>query len=263
MFDKYIMEDPRESQRLRDKVDPGAWLAKYRSLLPASAQTILDVGCGDGSLTQELAKVFPESTVVGIDLSDERYAQASLADSRLVRFMQGNVGALPFQSNEFGLVWSRFLLQFILDKAQAVREMVRVCQPGGTVFLQDLEGQLVWHYPQDHLLEKSLSEVIAGLARTGFDPHVGRKLFSLMHSAGLRNLRVSLDAYHLYAGSIDPHNLALWKTKFDIAQQTVVPMLGAQAADRLKNDFLNYLQRDDTLSFSVVFTVTGMKPENG
>lgn len=100
------------------------------------------------------------------------------------------------------------------------------------------------------------------LAKTGFDPHVGRKLFSLAHHAGLRNVSVKIDAYHLYPGRIDDKNLALWETKLDIAMPAICEALGGVSEGRsMRARYLEYLQRDDTLSYSVVFTVVGRKSE--
>src|SRR5256885_13262071 len=56
---------------------------------------------------------------------------------------------MEFESNSFDLVYCRMLLQYLREKEQAVAEMTRVCKPGGTVLLQDLDGQLLWHYPED------------------------------------------------------------------------------------------------------------------
>ena len=63
--------------------------------------------------------------------------------------------------------------------------MTRVCKPGGTVLLQDLDGQLLWHYPEDAEVQQTAEKVVAALAATGFDPFVGRKLFWLAKKAGL------------------------------------------------------------------------------
>jgi hypothetical protein len=139
--------------------------------------------------------------------------------------------------------------------------MVRVCCPGGRILLQDLDGQLVWHYPEDVELQETLGRVMAGLAEGGFDPLVGRKLFSLAKSAGLTDIEVTAESYHLYAGCIGNRNLRLWETKFDIAMPAAAKILGStDAAQRLKYRFLEYLCRDDTLTYSVLFTVTGTKP---
>ena len=68
-------------------------------------------------------------------------------------------------------------MEYLPDKQAAVREMARVCSPGGKLLLQDLDGQLVWHYPEDAELQRTTENILSHLAGTGFDPFVGRKAF--------------------------------------------------------------------------------------
>jgi hypothetical protein len=152
------------------------------------------------------------------------------------------------------------LLEYLKDKEGAVREMVRVCRRGGAVLLQDLDGQLLWHYPEDPLVQRTVEKVVRALAATGFDPFVGRKLFSLAHRAGLKNIDVQVECYHLIAGEIEPAILEQWKLKLEIAGPQLARLLGSESEARGQSrSFLEYLRRPDTLTYSTVFTVTGEK----
>ena len=138
--------------------------------------------------------------------------------------------------------------------------MVRVCRPGGTVMFQDLDGQLLWNYPEDPTVQVAVEKVVAGLAKTGFDPFVGRKLFSLAHKAGLTNIKVQVEPYHLIAGEIQPGILKQWQLKIEIALPQIARVLGSDhAAREYGRKFIEYLCRPDTLTYSNVFTVTGRK----
>ncbi len=102
--------------------------------------------------------------------------------------------------------------------------------------------------------------VVAGLAATGFDPFVGRKLFSLAHKAGLRNIDVQVECYHLIVGEIDPAILKQWELKLEIAAPQIARVLGGDGDAKAQTQrFLEYLRRPDTLTYSTVFTVTGEK----
>jgi hypothetical protein len=139
--------------------------------------------------------------------------------------------------------------------------MVRVCKPGGTVLLQDLDGQLVWHYPEDALMRQTVIRVLASLEQSGFDPFVGRKLFWLARNSGLDNVRVQVECYHLIAGEIDSELFKQWELKLEIAKTRMQEALGsAYEADEEIRRFLGYLRRPDTLTYSNVFTVAGDKP---
>src|SRR5262249_24083985 len=119
---------------------------------------------------------------------------------------------------------------------------------------------LLWHYPEDPELQTTLEQVLKGLAETGFDPFVGRKLFSFARNAGLRNLNVQSECYHLIVGESDPTILSHWELKLEIARPCLEQMLGSRQAAAQIRRFLDYLNRPDTLTYSNVFTVTGEKP---
>lgn len=257
----YFMDDAREANRLAAKVDADAWVDRYFAHKFADAKTVLDVGCGPGTLASAVGKRLPHACITGIDLSTERIQAEVVARPPNVSLRRGDAHGLDLPNDFFDVVYCRFLLQYLALRQQAVEEMVRVCAPGGTVMLQDLDGQLLWHYPEDRSLQADLEFVLAGLGKTGFDPFVGRKLFALARTAGLVALEVQVESYHLFAGAIDPVNLRLWEMKLEIALAATSSLFGDQAAaESLKSRFLAYLKRDDTLTYSVVFTVTGRKP---
>jgi SAM-dependent methyltransferase len=209
-----------------------------------------------------LAESHPEIEVVGVDISSRRVrdAQERLRGLPNARACVGDALSLPFEANKFDLVFCRFLLEYLPDKPLAVREMARVCSNNGKILLQDLDGQLLWHFPEDTELRQTTERIVNHLETTGFDPFVGRKLFSLCLGAALANIHVQLDPYHLYAGTIDERQFSHWKTKLEIARPQLVAVLGSEeAAEKYSERFLNYLQNPDTLTYSCLFTVTGTK----
>jgi SAM-dependent methyltransferase len=256
----YFMDDPREGPRLASKVEAGAWVDKYLSPYLEGVTQVLDVGCGPGVLAAEVARRCPHAHVRGLDLSPTRLAEAKQlgkGQSNL-QFQQGDAAALPFDDASLDLIYCRFLLEYLPDKHQAVAEMARVCAPGGHVILQDLDGQLLWHYPVDEQLQSDIEKAVHVLAPTGFDPLVGRKLFSLARDVGLADIQVRVEPYHLYAGRIDDPDFHLWELKLAIALPAIAAALGGEAWARdLKERFLAYLRRDDTLTYSTIFTVLG------
>ena len=128
--------------------------------------------------------------------------------------------------------------------------------------IQDLDGQLLWHYPEDDALNQSIQKCLDyAKDNLGFDPFVGRKLYSHLLSFGLADIDVNVEPYHLFPGRIDKKNLRLWEMKFEIIMPAVVAALGSEKeASRFCNHYLSYLQREDTLTYSMVFTVSGVKP---
>ena len=258
----YFMDDEREAGRLESKVDASHWVAQYLQKYLDTANAILDVGCGPGVIACQVARNAPHASVTGIDVSEQRIALAHerFADVDNAESKCADATDIPFPDKSFDLIYCRFLLEYLPDPALAVKEMSRVLRPGGRILLQDLDGQLLWHWPIEPKLQQGIEHVVQALAATGFDPHVGRKLYSHLVTRQLENIEVNVEPYHLYAGAIDEVSMRLWKLKLDIARPAAVRALGSEvAAVNLVSRFLEYLHRDDTLTYSTVFTVTGMK----
>ena len=258
----YIMEDPREALRLELKVDPQGWADQYLVEHLKQGMNVLSVGCGPGVILSAVCSKRSSVHGTGIDVSATRVQQAIEKHSSNpgLKFLRGDAHDIPFPSDSFDLVYSRMLFQYLSDKQRAAAELARVCRPGGTVLIQDLDGQLLWNYPEDSALQHSIEAVIAGLASTGFDPFVGRKLYTLAHNAGLVDIRVQVECYHLIAGKAKPDILKQWELKLEIAVPQIARILGSEsAAKEQARRFIEYLSRPDTLTYSNVFTVTGKK----
>ncbi|MHB9094050.1 MAG: demethylmenaquinone methyltransferase [Eubacteriales bacterium] len=101
--------------------------------------TVLDVCCGTGMITRELAKkVGPTGKVVGLDFCQEMLdiAKEALKGSSYennVEYVQGNAMELPFPDNTFDSATIGFGLRNVPDMPKTVREMARVVKPGGRV----------------------------------------------------------------------------------------------------------------------------------
>jgi SAM-dependent methyltransferase len=112
------------------------------------AECILDVGCGTGNLSFDLARNPDIGRVRGLDFSPVyvEHAKRQNTDARL-DFQVGDACALPFPDASFDHALSMLVLQFIPRADLAVREMRRVTRPGGTVAAAtwDARGGLVSH----------------------------------------------------------------------------------------------------------------------
>lgn len=106
---------------------------------PSGQEVVLDVATGTGHNALSFAPHVAH--VVGVDLTAEMLAEAThLAQQRQVpnvRFCQGDSERLPFADASFAIVTCRVAPHHFPDVAQAIREMARVCQPGGCVAIVD------------------------------------------------------------------------------------------------------------------------------
>ena len=105
--------------------------------------TIVDVGCGPGYLIQIMAKEWPESKLIGVDISKEMVKKAkvnfdSLGLGGRVDFKQGSSEHLPFEDQTVDFVVSTGSLHHWADPMLAFNEIHRVLKPGGQMLILDL-----------------------------------------------------------------------------------------------------------------------------
>lgn len=124
----------------------GRWSRKVAPLFlawvgaPPAARWI-DIGCGTGVLTSAILAACEPKRVLGVDSAAPflEAAKERIRDPR-VAFVKGDALAIPEGDGAFGMAVSGLVLNFVPDKDAAIREMIRVVRPGGTVALY------VWDY---------------------------------------------------------------------------------------------------------------------
>ena len=115
-----------------------AWKRAMVKRLPAAATQALDIACGTGDLTRALAHRYPNAQIIGLDLTPEMLDRARARGSPPgVRFIEGNMQALPFPDNTFDVVTGGYALRNAPDLDAALREIHRVLRPGGTLAVLD------------------------------------------------------------------------------------------------------------------------------
>ncbi|WP_329454737.1 class I SAM-dependent methyltransferase [Streptomyces sp. NBC_01497] len=162
-------------------------------------QELLDVGCGPGTITADLAALVAPGTVTAVDASesvlDAARGAAEEAGVDNVRFAVADVHDLDFPDDSFDVVHAHQVLQHVGDPVQALREMRRVCKPGGTVAVRDADyGGFSW-YPAPPELD-DWRELYRRVARAnGGEPDAGRRLLSWAREAGFTEIAPSASTW--------------------------------------------------------------------
>lgn len=103
--------------------------------------SVIDCGCGPGSITADLAAFVAPGAVVGIDIEPRQLEAAEkLAKDRGVtnlKFQQGSVYEIPFPDATFDVAVAHFVLEHIRDPVRGLREIRRVLRPGGVAAIKD------------------------------------------------------------------------------------------------------------------------------
>lgn len=149
---------------------------------------VLDVGCGPGTITVDLARRVAPGLVLGLDPVEEPLAHARAtarqAGADNVEFALGDVYALDAPDATFDVVHAHQVLQHLGDPVAAMREMLRVTRPGGVVAVRDGDYAGMTWWPADPRLDRWLDIYRAVARGKGGEPDAGRRLLGWAHAAG-------------------------------------------------------------------------------
>lgn len=150
---------------------------------------LLDVGCGPGTITVDLARLAPDGIVVGIDRSEgvlaEARAAAAAAGVTNLEIAVGDVYSLGHGDDSFDVVHAHQVLQHLSDPVAALREMGRVCRPDGVVAVRDSDYSAFTWWPALPELDEWLRVYQAVARGNDAEPDAGRRLKSWALEAGL------------------------------------------------------------------------------
>jgi SAM-dependent methyltransferase len=171
----------------------GAWSRLVADLFldwlsaPAGLRWI-DVGCGNGAVTERVVERCAPTAVHGIDISEAQIAYARARPrTSMVDFRVGDARSLPFAVDSFDIAMMALVIFFIPVPGDAATEMMRVTRPGGTVasYAWDMLGG---GFPQDPILDEMKGMGIPLVRPPQMEVSQMQALRSLWHQAGLEQL---------------------------------------------------------------------------
>ncbi|MGP0110706.1 MAG: methyltransferase domain-containing protein [Acidimicrobiales bacterium] len=183
------------SHRWRTGENSAGYLLAY--LQPG--RSLLDVGCGPGTITIDLARRVAPGRVVGIDAAAAvvTMARDASVDAGLpsLSFEVGDAFHLPFEDGAFDVVHAHQVLQHLGDPVAALREMRRVCRPGGQVAARDSDYPVMTFFPDDPELQRALAAYGRLTRVNGANWDAGRRLLHWAHRAGFTEVVASASAW--------------------------------------------------------------------
>jgi ubiquinone/menaquinone biosynthesis C-methylase UbiE len=176
-------ESVLRSHRWRTAENSAAYLLPH--LRPGLC--VLDIGCGPGTITLDLARLVTPGQTIGLDRAAEPLiaAEAAAVEQRVsnVAFTVGDAYQLDFPDNSFDVVHAHQVLQHLTDPIAALREMRRVCRPGGLVAARDADYAAMTWYPSSTRLDRWLQLYHDVAHDNGAEPDAGRRLLSWAQTA--------------------------------------------------------------------------------
>lgn len=163
--------------------------------IKGNPQSVLEIGCGSGRLTNQLAnKISSDSKLTALDINANMIAVAKqkVMDEK-VEFVQGDAQDLPFPDNSFDLIICQFGFMFLPDKQKGFNEAWRVLKPGGQflfVTWDKAEHNITLHISQQTILKYLKTTPPAYFGRAYYSMNDPDDLLSYTQVAGFENGKI-------------------------------------------------------------------------
>lgn len=259
----YVLDSANECERLeRQGVLDG--LERHLRHLPRLPRArVLDAGCGSGAMARLIASSHPEWDVVGLDVNPNYIAyardRAKAASLDNLSFEHGDLQALSFAAASFDVVWSRFVLYFLPQPEIAIAEFKRILRPGGEIVIALHNWSTLIDYPEDLDLRRRRMRVFSSIA----DMHLAQKMPSILSAGGFHDVSVEIELDRVYSaiGSIGPEARRNYVEVLEAGIERAVESVGNRSeAERFVSDLLVYLDRPDTYTYSLLWTIKCQTP---
>ncbi|GIJ76643.1 Ubiquinone/menaquinone biosynthesis C-methylase UbiE [Micromonospora phaseoli] len=183
------------SHRWRTAENSAAYLLPH--LVPG--MSVLDVGCGPGTITVDLATRVAPGRVTAVEITGDALqlarTEANSRRQRNIDFAVADVHALDFPDSAFDVIHAHQVLQHVADPVRALREMRRVSRPGGIVAARDSDYAAFTWFPRVPALDDWLALYQQAARANGGEPDAGRRLLSWAHAAGFTDVRATASTW--------------------------------------------------------------------
>jgi SAM-dependent methyltransferase len=237
------------SHRWRTAENSAGYLLPYLR----SGLSLLDIGCGPGTITVDLGRRVAPASVIGVDRERAVIAEATrlLEAGSLgnVQFKPGDVYSLEFDDQSFDVVHAHQVLQHLTDPIAALVEMRRVVRQGGIVAVRDSDyGGFVWA-PTDPLLDRWMQLYHDVCRRNGADADAGRHLLGWARAAGFDEIVATSSTWTFADAATRRWWGELWAervTRSSLADQAVEYGLSTEhELEAISRSWLSWAEQDD------------------
>lgn len=155
---------------------------------------VADICCGIGDFAVLVYKEFAPEAIVGVDHSQPflQYAQQMAREFGIadIEYQYGDAANLFLPTSSFDFVTSRLALQIFNDPAGIVRELMRICKPGGRVYLTNEMTAHNYGHPRHDSIAWTYQHAVEIAHALGMDMNFGPKMFTLLTDMGFEDVRI-------------------------------------------------------------------------
>jgi len=165
---------------------------------------VLDLGCGPGTITADIAALVAPGRVIAIDADAgvlelaRQVAQERGLDN--IQFVVMDAYSLDLPDDAVDFAHAHQVLQHLADPVAALREMKRVTKPGGVIAARDGDYAAFTWYPASAGLDRWLAMYRQAARANGGEPDAGRHLLAWAHQAGLTTVTATSSNWTYVAG---------------------------------------------------------------
>ena len=185
----------RERLRVMSRVLRPATLALLDRVGIRPGMACLDIGCGGGDVSLDLARlVGTDDRVVGIDRDQVKIELARQEAQNVYTNVEFHVADILDHefSREFDLVYVRFLLTHLPDPDAALRRIRNVLRPGAMLVVVDIDFRGYFCYPENAAFHRYVGLYTQLAQRRGGDPHIGPRLPELLARNGFYKIQFNI-----------------------------------------------------------------------
>jgi len=258
-IDRYNVDDFIKKLELQALETAEERLPLYLEVGLKDAKLVLDVGCGSGFVTRDIAQL-TKGEVIAIDGSFHLIdvAKKILKNYSNTKLCIADAENLPFENNTFNTATCNLTLMWAENPSKVVCEMARVTKPKGRVLASlepDYGGKI--HWPEN----PKIDPLFAGesIRKKGGDPHIGRKLRQIFVSAGLET-KIGIGNNRIWSCEEDKQYY-LHSRDFYIKVMKDAN-LSEKDIDNWEYEYLKSLDEGTQLNFFPQFYAIGIKPKS-
>jgi len=174
-------------------VDQAIWLMTGLK----DGMAVMDLACGSGQVTRQMAQRYPKTSILGVDASEELLKEAvrikETSGISNLTFTRGDVYDLSAVAREqFDYVYVRLLFQHMHHPRKALTSIRQTLRPGGILCVVDVDDDWLMLEPEPSSFKSFNLGAARGQIEKGGDRHVGRRLPGYMNDVGFTDVRLDL-----------------------------------------------------------------------